>query len=86
MAVTGSEAVVTVPGWHAPGPLEPSELVLERRDSTVETLVCDGSDAYTEMVRHFTEVVAGDTEPVFGRVESQRLADVLQRLHIASAH
>ena len=86
MAVTGSEAVVTVPGWHAPGPLEPSELTLERRDGTVERLACEGGDAYADMVRHFAHVAAGEADPAFGRAESLRLADVLQRLHIASAH
>ena len=86
MGVTGSEGVVTVPGWHAPGPLDPSELIIDRRDGTVETLECEGGEAYTDMVRHFADVVAGTAEPVFGRTESLRLADVLQRLHIASAH
>lgn len=86
MSLVASDAVVTVPGWHAPGPLEPSELIVERRNGDVEHIACDGGDAYTNLARHFADVVAGTAEPVFGRVESLRMADVLQRLHIASAH
>ncbi|MGB8860629.1 MAG: Gfo/Idh/MocA family oxidoreductase [Ilumatobacteraceae bacterium] len=86
MSLVGSEAVVNVPGWHAPGPVDASEIVVERRDGAAEHLACEGAEAYTEMVRHFAEVVHGAAEPVFGRVESLRLADVLQRLHVASAH
>ncbi|MBK8333534.1 MAG: Gfo/Idh/MocA family oxidoreductase [Acidimicrobiaceae bacterium] len=86
MGLAASEAIVKVPGWHAPGPLEPSELVIERRDGTEEHLQCDGGDAYCALVGHFADVVAGAAQPVFGAAESLRLADVLQRLHVASAH
>ena len=86
MGLVAADGVVTVPGWHSPGPIEPSELVVERRDGSVERIACAGAEAYTELVRHFAEVVAGVAQPVFGRTESLRLADVLQRLHIASAH
>jgi len=86
MGLIASDGEVTVPGWHAPGPEEPSELIVERRDGTVEHLACEGGDAYTELVAHFADVVAGNAEPVFGRVESERLADVISRLHLASAH
>jgi len=86
MGLVGSEAVVTLPGDHAPGPLDASEIIVQRRDGTIEHIACDGGQAYTEMVRHFADVVAGEAEPIFGRTESIRLADVLQRLHIASAH
>ena len=86
MGLFASEAVVTVPGWHAPGPLETSEIVIERRDGSIEHVETEGADAYTELARHFAAVVAGEAEPVFGREQSLRLADVLQRLHIASAH
>ena len=86
MALVASEAVVTIPGWHVPGPLEVSQIVIDRRDGSSERIEVEGADAYTEMVRHFAAVVAGDIEAVFGREESLRLADVLQRLHTASAH
>ncbi|MDO8363262.1 MAG: Gfo/Idh/MocA family oxidoreductase [Actinomycetota bacterium] len=86
LSLVCSEAVVTVPGSHAPGPLGPSEIIIERRDGAVERLACEGGEAYTEMVRHFAEVVAGEVAPVHGRTESLRLADVLQRLHAASVH
>ena len=39
-----------------------------------------------DRVGHFADVVAGAAQPVFGAAESLRLADVLQRLHVASAH
>ena len=86
LSVAGSDIVVTLPGWHVPGPPEPSELALHGRDGTVRTLLCDGANAYAELVRHFASVVHGQAQPVFGRAESHRLAAVLQRLHTASVH
>ena len=86
MALVCSEAKVTIPGWHSPGPLEPSEIIIERRDGSVETVACAGGAGYTGMVAHFDYVVAGRAAPVFGRTESVRLAEVLQQLHVASAH
>ena len=86
MSLTTSEAIVTLPGWHAPGALEPSEIVLERRDGSVERIECAGANAYEGLVRHFADVVARTAEPVFGRTESVRLANVLQHLHQSSAH
>jgi predicted dehydrogenase len=86
MSLVGSDAVVTLPGFHAPGSLDASDIILQRRNGSVEHVKCDGADAYTELARHFAAVVAGVAEPVFGRSDSLRLADALQRLHIASAH
>jgi D-xylose 1-dehydrogenase (NADP+, D-xylono-1,5-lactone-forming) len=86
LSLVCSEAVITLPGWHAPGPAEPSEIIVERRDGAIEHLACGGADAYAELVVHFAAVVNGEVVPVHGRAESLRLADVLQRLHVASAH
>ena len=86
MSLVTSEALITVPGWHSPGPLGPSEVLVERRDGSVDTIACDGGEGYAAMVAHFAEVATGVAEPVFGRAESVRLARVLQQLHIASAH
>jgi D-xylose 1-dehydrogenase (NADP+, D-xylono-1,5-lactone-forming) len=86
MALVTSEAQVQLPGWHAPGPDDASDIVVERRDGSVEHIECAGGQAYTGLVEHFAEVVSGDTQPVFGRTESVRLANVLQQLHVASAH
>ncbi len=86
MSLVCSEAVVTLPGWHAPGLAESSEIIVERRDGAVEHLACAGGDAYANLVSHFADVAAGEAAPVHGRAESLRLADVLQRLHVASAH
>ncbi len=85
MALTTSDALVTLPGWHAPGPLDPSDIVVERRDGSVESIECDGADGYAGLVEHFADVVAG-ADPIFGRTESLRLAGILQDLHIVSAH
>jgi predicted dehydrogenase len=86
LGLVASEGVVTVPGSHAPGPLEPSTIVVERLDGSVEHIECAGGDAYQGLAEHFAAVVAGAAQPVFGRTESVRLASVLQQLHIASAH
>ncbi|HUC33904.1 MAG TPA: Gfo/Idh/MocA family oxidoreductase [Ilumatobacteraceae bacterium] len=86
LTMSCSDALVDLPGWHAPGPLEDNELVIERRDGSVERVACAGGDAYLGLVQHFAGVVAGDTAPVFGRTESLRLAEILARLHAASVH
>lgn len=86
MGMVCSDAIVEVPGMHTPGPTRSSELVVRRRDGSVERIACAGGNAYASMVRHFTEVVSGRAQPVFGRAESERLARVLQSLHTASVH
>ena len=83
--VSGSEAVLQVPGMFVPGPPEMSEvLITSRSGETVER--CAGANAYAGMVGHFADVVAGTAEPVFGRRESDRLARLLHSLHLASIH
>jgi hypothetical protein len=84
MALTTREAVLTLPGSHAPGALDMSELCVERRDGTVERIACAGADAFAELVQHFGEVVAGSATPVFGRAESVRLAGVLEEVQRVS--
>jgi hypothetical protein len=86
MVLAASDGQVTLPGMHTPGPSEPSEILVERRDGTVERIECAGGHAYAAMVRHFTEVAGGGVEPVFGRAESVRLAAAIQALHVASVH
>jgi xylose dehydrogenase (NAD/NADP) len=86
MALVTSEAQIDLPGAHAPGPLEPSDIVVTRRDGSTEHVTCDGGNAYAALVAHFAAVVAGAEAPVFGRIESVRLASVVQQLHIASVH
>lgn len=81
MALSASHGLVNVPGHHVPGPTEPSELVVERRDDSVETINCAGANAYAGMVAHFEEVVGGNTAPIFGRPESMRLAGIFDQLH-----
>jgi xylose dehydrogenase (NAD/NADP) len=80
MALTGSEGLLDVPGQHVPGPTEPSQLLVERRDGSVDTIDCAGANAYAGMVAHF-EDVCGGAVPIFGRAESMRLARILDDLH-----
>jgi len=84
MALTTREAVLTLPGAHAPGALDMSELCVERRDGSVERIACAGADAFAELVQHVAEVVAGSATPVFGRAESVRLAGVLEEVQRVS--
>ncbi len=81
IALSATNGLVNVPGLHVPGPEEPSELQIERRDGAIDVIECAGSHAYAEMVQHFEAVVAGEAEPIFGRRESMRLATIFDELH-----
>ena len=85
LEVSGTTGVITLPGDHAPGPTGPSQILVQRRDGTVETLELAGANAFIGMVDQFADVVAGLAEAVFGRTESVRLARVLEALHAASS-
>ena len=85
MGLSGSEGLVEVPGFHVPGPAEPSTLVVERRDGSVDTIGCAGANAYAGMVAHFEAVVDGSAQPIFGRGQSMRLAAILDELHRLSS-
>jgi len=81
MALSGTHGLVTVPGFHVPGPEQASQLLVERRDGSTDTIECPGANAYAGMVSHFEAVANGDEVPVFGRVESLRLAAMFDELH-----
>jgi predicted dehydrogenase len=81
MALSGSHGLVNVPGEHVPGPREPSQVLIERRDGSVDSIECAGANAYAGMVAHFEQVCAGAAAPIFGRTESLRLARILDDLH-----
>ncbi len=81
MALSGSLGLVDLPGHHVPGPSDISQIVIERRDGSVDTVECAGVNAYAGMVSHFENVVAGKHAPIFGRTESMRLAAILDELH-----
>ncbi|MGZ4770031.1 MAG: hypothetical protein ACXVLX_15320, partial [Ilumatobacteraceae bacterium] len=81
MALSASLGLVELPGSHVPGPLDASQIVIERRDGSIETIECAGANAYAGMVAHFEAVVAGEQKPIFGRPESMRLATMLDELH-----
>jgi len=85
LTVSGSDGHLEVPGLFVPGPAEPSELQVVTRNGDM-VLTCEGGNAYAEMVRHFSAVVAGTAQPVFGRKESERLARLIRSLHLASVH
>ena len=81
MALSGTLGLANVPGEHVPGPERESEITVERRDGSVDTITCDGANAYAAMVSHFEAVVGGKEEPIFGNTESLRLAAILDDLH-----
>ena len=81
MALSGSLGLANVPGLHVPGPERESEITIERRDGSIDTITCDGANAYAGMVSHFEAVAGGKAEPIFGKVESLRLAAILDELH-----
>jgi xylose dehydrogenase (NAD/NADP) len=81
MALSASDGLVNVPGLHVPGPEGPSTLEIERRDGSTDIVECAGANAYAEMVSHFEDVVAARAQPIFGREESLRLAEIFDELH-----
>ena len=81
IALSATEGLVNVPGLHVPGPEGPSTLEIERRDGSIDIVECAGANVYAEMVAHFEAVVNRETEPIFGRQESLRLAEILDELH-----
>ena len=81
IALSASDGLVTLPGSHVPGPDGPSEIIIERRDGSVDTIDCAGANAYAGMVSHFEAVTTGNAEPIFGRRESLRLAEIFDQLH-----
>jgi xylose dehydrogenase (NAD/NADP) len=81
MALSGTLGHANVPGDHVPGSQRESEITVERRDGSIDTVACDGANAYAGMVSHFEAVVGGKEEPIFGRTESLRLAAILDELH-----
>jgi len=81
MALSASNGLVNVPGFHVPGPDEASLITVERRDGSVDTIECAGANAYAGMVAHFEAVATQGAEPIFGRTESMRLANILDDLH-----
>jgi D-xylose 1-dehydrogenase (NADP+, D-xylono-1,5-lactone-forming) len=81
MSLSGSLGLANIPGEHVPGPERESEITVERRDGSVDTITCDGANAYAGMVSHFEAVAGGKAAPIFGKVESLRLAAILDELH-----
>jgi len=84
LEITGTEGVLTLPGYHAPGPDEPSEIHIRLRDDTVRKIDVPGGNAFVDMVDHFAAVVDEREHPIFGRLESCRMARVIDALHAAA--
>jgi D-xylose 1-dehydrogenase (NADP+, D-xylono-1,5-lactone-forming) len=84
LEVTATDGIVTLDGFHAPGPETSSQIIIQRRDDTNEVIVVDGANAFVGMIDQFAAVVRNESDAVFGAAESIRLAYVLDDLHGAS--
>ncbi len=84
LEVTGTGGVLTVPGFHAPGPIERSEIIIRRADDHDDVIAVDGANPFVGMVEQFAAVIDEVEHPVFGRTESVRLAAVIDELHEVS--
>jgi len=85
MAVSGSNGLLDVPGFHVPGPEDESIVTIARRDGSIDTIECAGANAYAGMVSHFEAVALNGAAPIFGRTESMRLANIFDELHRLTA-
>ena len=85
LEVVGSRGVLTLDSFHVPGPEKASKIVIERLDGATEKIKVDGANAFVGMADQFLAVIAGTAPPVFGAVESIRLANVIEALHGASS-
>jgi predicted dehydrogenase len=81
----GSEGVVSFDDHFVPGPEEPSEVVVARRDGSITRVQCDGANAFANMIDHFADVVYGVASPVWGAAQSRLLARWLEAIHRAAA-
>jgi predicted dehydrogenase len=84
LEVSGTQGVLTMPGYHAPGPEEPSQIHIRLRDDSQRTIDVPAGNAFVGMVDHFAAVVEERERPVFGPQESCRLARVIDALHAAA--
>ncbi len=84
LEVAGTREALTIPDWHAPGPIGDACLMRLDRAGITTTEVLAGSDAYEGMVDQFAEVVRGEAPPVFGPTESCRLAGVIDLVQRAA--
>ncbi len=84
LEVSGTDEVLTIADWHAPGPV--GDAVLTRMDRTgfASNEVLAGSDAYEGMVDQFAAVVRGEAVPLFGPTESRRLAGLIEMVQRAA--
>jgi predicted dehydrogenase len=80
--IVGEQATISVDRAFTPGP-EDTEIVLRRRDGTVETLVSETCDPYFAMVEHFASVIRGTVALERPASESVALARLLERLAVA---
>ena len=82
--LTGTDGRVTIPDWFAPGPEEPNTLDVLHLDETITSIPCEGANAYGRMLDQFADVVQHGAEPVWGAVESRRLARWIDALQSAA--
>jgi D-xylose 1-dehydrogenase (NADP+, D-xylono-1,5-lactone-forming) len=84
LEVAGTHGVITLPAYSPAGIDGPSQIVIRRRDGSVDRIDVAGPNGYRGMVDQFAAVVAGTEAPVFGREESCRLARVEEALRASS--
>jgi predicted dehydrogenase len=84
LEITGSHGVITQPDYTQSGPDGPCEIVINRRDDSVDRIALTGVTGFRGMVDQFAAVVAGEEAPVFGREQSGRLARIEAALRAAS--
>jgi predicted dehydrogenase len=83
LEIVGEQAALSVARAFTPG-LEDTEIVLRRRDGTVESLTAEAGDPYFAMVEHFAAAVRGDVPLERPASESVALARLLERLEGAA--
>jgi D-xylose 1-dehydrogenase (NADP+, D-xylono-1,5-lactone-forming) len=84
LEVVGSNGVLTLDSFHVPGPEKSSKILIERLDGSTDKIKVEGANAFLGMADQFLAVIVGTEPPVFGAVESIRMAKVIEALHAAS--
>lgn len=84
LEIVGSTGVLTLEDSHVPGPEKSSRIHITRLDGRTEIVKVPGSNAFTGMADQFRAVIRGTEAPVFGMIQSVRLAEVIEALHAVS--
>ncbi|MGD9703094.1 MAG: Gfo/Idh/MocA family protein [Acidimicrobiia bacterium] len=82
--LVGTRGAIRIPSGSAPGPIDASDVTLERLNNEVSEYPAAGADGYAEMLEQFANVVKVGVTPRWGAEESRRLARWLDALHTAA--